>query len=60
MKLTNSPKVTVLEAGRRGGTRTKLKYGREHFVRIGKIGGMKSRGGGRPFKKEQQSKKQDD
>lgn len=42
--------MTVGEAGKRGGSSTLKKHGRDHYVRIGSIGGKKSKGGGRPRK----------
>ncbi len=33
--------MSIREAGRRGGTTTAKRYGREHYERIGKIGGTK-------------------
>ncbi|MFN2526316.1 MAG: hypothetical protein ABR505_08640 [Actinomycetota bacterium] len=41
-------KMSRAEAGRKGGTTTKQRYGEEHFERIGKIGGKK---GGETTKK---------
>lgn len=34
-------KMTRAEAGRKGGRRTRERYGEEHFGRIGRIGGKK-------------------
>ncbi len=39
--------ISVREAGRRGGSKVKEKYGLEHYQKIGKIGGTK---GGRTTK----------
>ncbi len=33
--------ITVQEAGRRGGTKTRQRHGRAHFERAGKLGGRK-------------------
>ena len=37
--------------GRLGGQRTKTKYGKAHYVRIGKLGGKAGKGGKKPRKK---------
>ena len=36
-----SQKMSRAEAGRKGGRRTKERYGEDHFGRIGRIGGKK-------------------
>lgn len=38
---TEGFKMSRAEAGRKGGTTTKQRYGDQHFERIGKIGGKK-------------------
>lgn len=44
--------MTVQEAGRKGGTTTREKYGRSFYSEIGRDGGKKSHGGGRKKKSD--------
>ncbi len=39
----SSVDISVKEAGRRGGLANLRKFGREYFVRIGKLGGLRTK-----------------
>lgn len=50
--VTKRSYMTVQEAGKKGGTTTREKYGRSFYSEIGRDGGRKSHGGGRKKKSE--------